>query len=747
MSLDSLLSSSDDLHSGFQVLFQSHPLPMWIYDLDTLAFLAVNVAAVKTYGYSEAEFLEKTLRDIRPPESVPRLMENLRGGRSRREQSAPWVHEYRDGTQVNVEITSHTLSFREREAVLVVVRDITEHVQARRRLEQSERRYRGFVEHCPVGIYRTTPAGEVQYANPALLRMLGFDRLEALRTHQLDDDAFPDADRAAFQAAIARDGEVRHWETRWRRADGSAIDVRESARRVDTEDGPVYEGVVEDVTKERRMKEELRRSEETYRSIINEASDAIYVQDRDGTFLDSNRAAAENMGLEPGELVGRTPADLAAPGRNDLARLREQLAEAFDGTPQRTEFWAQRADGSVFPKDVRLQPGTYFGRNAVIAFARDITHQKETESRLRRRNEVLQSIIDTVPVMLTFYDASLHFFQVNAYWRKVLGYTLDEIHAMDDPMGEFFPENALREEIQTFMKDAPDTWMDVTMKTRDGETVETTWTNVTLSDDTHIGIGIDITQRKGHEKVLLDAKEEAEEAARLKAAMLANMSHEVRTPLTSILGFTEVLQEEETDAQKSHFLSLVHRSGLRLLATIDSVMELSKLEAGGCALETESVDVSAQVRSACEEHAFQAEDDAVALRADLPAGACRCEADEAAVHRILDNLIGNALKFTPPGGQVCVRARNAGRTVRLTVADTGIGMDASFQKRMFQAFTQESEGLRRSHEGSGLGLAIVHKLVQFMHGTVAVDSAPGEGTRITVTLPASNGFARGRGSE
>jgi signal transduction histidine kinase len=244
---------------------------------------------------------------------------------------------------------------------------------------------------------------------------------------------------------------------------------------------------------------------------------------------------------------------------------------------------------------------------------------------------------------------------------------------------------------------------------------------------------------------LTEAKEQAEEASRLKSAMLANMSHEVRTPLTSITGFAEVMAEE-AEGQAKHFASLIHDNSQRLLETLSSVLRLSKLEAGKEGVRFEEMDLVDELEALAMEQSERAEQAEVDLRLEIDCDQCPCYLDPGAVQRILRNLVGNAIKFTDEGGEVVVRvdcsdrsaqapSRNGFTHARLEVEDTGVGMSESFQEDMFKAFRQESQTPRSGHKGSGLGLSITKQLVDLMDGDIAVESEKGVGTCFTIQLP------------
>jgi signal transduction histidine kinase len=230
-----------------------------------------------------------------------------------------------------------------------------------------------------------------------------------------------------------------------------------------------------------------------------------------------------------------------------------------------------------------------------------------------------------------------------------------------------------------------------------------------------------------------EARQKAEDLLRLKTAFLNNMSHEIRTPLTGILGFAEILAEEVEEPLRD-FARRIEKSGNRLLDTLNSVLDLAQLEGNGVTLHLEALDLAGEVREAVQLLAPLAVEKGLALHAAVPPEALPARLDRSCLHRILTNLIGNAIKFTPHG-RITVTARGAAGEVAFDVSDTGIGIGEAFLPHLFDEFWQESAGHGRSHEGSGLGLAITKRLVDLMQGRVAVESRQGVGTTFTVAFP------------
>ncbi len=247
--------------------------------------------------------------------------------------------------------------------------------------------------------------------------------------------------------------------------------------------------------------------------------------------------------------------------------------------------------------------------------------------------------------------------------------------------------------------------------------------------------GQDVSERKQFEADLVTAREQAEDMARLKTAFLANMSHEIRTPLTGILGYAELLADEVSDEQRD-FVAAISQSGNRLLDTLNSVLDLARLEADGVRPDLRPVDVAAEVRDAARLLAALAAKRGLTLDVDAAAPATAL-LDATCLSRIVINLVGNALKFTETGG-VRVSVDTAAGRVRVRVADTGIGISEAFLPHLFDEFRQETDGPGRSHEGSGLGLSITKRLADLMGGRVEVKSCRPGGSTFTVSFPATS---------
>ncbi len=250
-----------------------------------------------------------------------------------------------------------------------------------------------------------------------------------------------------------------------------------------------------------------------------------------------------------------------------------------------------------------------------------------------------------------------------------------------------------------------------------------------------VGLRIDITDQKRLMRSLEDSRRAAEAASEAKSRFLATMSHEIRTPMNGVLGMADLLARKLTDPAHLAMLAVIRDSGRLLVAVINDILDLSRLEAGKVTLEAAAFSPAALARQVGAVHAVAADQKGLTLRiaADTGAEAARI-GDELRIAQVLHNLVGNAIKFTESGAVTLgVAADAAGVTVE--VADQGIGMTPEQAAAVFDAFAQADSSITRRFGGAGLGLAIVRQLVGAMNGTIALDTAPGAGARFTVFLP------------
>ena len=248
----------------------------------------------------------------------------------------------------------------------------------------------------------------------------------------------------------------------------------------------------------------------------------------------------------------------------------------------------------------------------------------------------------------------------------------------------------------------------------------------------------DGARQRSREAALEAAKQEAEALNAGKSRFLANMSHELRTPLNAVIGFSDMMRARlfgPLPARYGEYAELIHESGGHLLDLINDVLDMSKIEADHFQLSREIFDLRDAVSAALRLLRQQADDAGIALRGVLPSYELPIDADKRAIKQIVLNLVSNALKFTPRGGQVTVTVNHHEQSVDLVVADTGVGIAEDDLKRIGRPYEQAGDADQRA-EGSGLGLSLVRAFAELHEGDMIIESALGEGTSVTVRLPA-----------
>src|SRR5712691_8881384 len=236
----------------YRLLFESNPHPLWVYDVETLAFLAVNEAAIRHYGYSCEEFLHMTIKDIRLEEDVPALLENVSKVSGGLDKAGEWRHRKKDGSIIDVEIISHQLIFAGRRAELVLAHDVSEHKKADTALRKAEEKYRSIFENAIEGIYQSTPNGRFFSVNPSLAHILGYESPEELIAHRnnIETQHYVDPNCRAELERILTQDDVVGFECEVFTKERNKIWVVENSRAIRDENGTVlyYEGSIEDVT-------------------------------------------------------------------------------------------------------------------------------------------------------------------------------------------------------------------------------------------------------------------------------------------------------------------------------------------------------------------------------------------------------------------------------------------------------------------------------------------------------------------
>jgi PAS domain S-box-containing protein len=487
----------------------------------------------------------------------------------------------------------------------------------------------------------------------------------------------------------------------------------------------------------REQTQEIRTSEARNRALLENIPDNIFRANREGVIMDFRSSGEKTIFQFPDSFLGKKVDEILEPG---LAKsMLASLERAIDTREMQVQDYQIMLDGKMRDHEARY---TASSEDEVIVIVRDITDRKQTERELRESEERYQTLANVSPVGIFRTDIDGNTTYVNPTWCRISGLAYDEamgngwlrvVHPDDrQVLAANWEKSAQRHAISIadyrFLRD------DGSVVWVMGQAVPEFNTDNQVVG--YIGTITDITERKKVEE-LQAAVYKAESADRLKSAFLATMSHELRTPLNSIIGFTGILLQklvgplgEEQEKQ----LKMVQDSARHLLALINDVLDISKIEAGQVTLFTEKFELTDVVRTSLEKVTPLAEKKKLLLTSSMVPEKIVITSDRRRIEQILINLLNNAVKFTEKG-KVHLQCRIDNHQVIFSVSDTGIGIKAENIQTLFQPFKQIDSGISRQYEGTGLGLSICKKLVNLLGGEIWVESEAGVGSTFSFTLP------------
>ena len=617
--------------------------------------------------------------------------------------------------------------------------------------KEAERRYEAIFNHTFQFTGLMRPDGTLVEANDTALEVGGLTEEEVLGKPMWETYWFQTGEGAPerLRDAVRRAAEgefVRYEETIRSEQGPQVIDI--SIRPLTDEEGEVRMLVPEgrDITERKRREQELERSQERWQRLVESMEDGLHVT-VDGDIRYINPAGAAILGAESPEDVIGTPLHTFLTNTDQRRKtLEARLAKLARGEPTEPHRWEiQSLDGERRVIESYSIPIEFEGTQAAQTIMRDVTEQERRKRQRERQNDLFRKTQEMANVGAWEYDVVAD----RLTWTS----QVYEIHGVSEEAFEPTPERAfsfyhpddrptIQEGFERAIEEKEGYDVEVRIETPEGKTQ---WVRARGEPQTDVegtvervrGTFQDITPRKRREEALQQAKEEAEEASDLKSALLANMSHEFRTPLTSIIGLASTIEDEleDEDGLVPTFASRIQVSGKRLMDTLKGVIHLARFQSGMVDLSSEPTDVSEKAHTITQQMRPEAEEKEIHLKTELPEDSLLARADEEALEIALRNLVSNAVKFTGSGGTVALRADQTNGTVVLEVEDTGIGMNPAEVEGLFEAFQQASTGVAREYEGSGLGLTVTRHVVQEMNGTIDVKTSPEEGSRFTIRLP------------
>jgi PAS domain S-box-containing protein len=710
-----------------------------------------NKISEQIYGIKASRTIGKNLMDVIeivesfPGENAQRIKKLETDGYYQEEQ----LHRTKQG-EVWVDISVQAIEENDKRYGWVMLASaITQRKLAEEALKRSEEKYRELISNSIDGIISNDAQLRIIIWNQGAERIFGYTEKEMLGQHITK--IVPERERQKFKkirsnlmSSGKKKPSTRVIEGYGLRKDGREIPIEVSVSSKQYAGNRISTLIVRDVTERKEAEEKLRKSEERYRDLFENASDLIQSIAQDGHFVYVNKAWRKALGYSEKEVAEFTVWDIIHP--DHLSHCQEVFQRVMTGETNYIETVFIAKNGKAIHVEGNANNYQREGKTmATRGIFRDVTERKEAEEKLRESEERYRDLFENANDLIQSCGRDLHFVYVNKAWRDALGYRqreIDNLKLWDIIHPDYVSK--CKKTFQTVMSGKTVNNAETLFVTKKGKLIHVEGNvNAVVNEGQVVAtraIFRDITERK-------EAEEKMRKIDQMKSEFLSNVSHELRTPLQSITGFTKLLMNGQVPdpAVQQEFLQIIDRETSYLSNLIDSLLDMSRLESGRFQINKSLTSIQTTLADSIKSFQSLAREKDITLTKEIPVELPEIEADSGRIRQVFFNLLSNAIKYSDPGGNIIVKAEKRKNELLFEVTDQGIGMSQKALQHLFERFYRAEDKLARG--GTGLGLYITKQIIEAHGGRIWVESKLNEGSTFSFNLPFNGKGGNGHGKK
>ncbi|PJA96151.1 MAG: hypothetical protein CO129_08010 [Ignavibacteriales bacterium CG_4_9_14_3_um_filter_34_10] len=727
----------------YRQLFTLSPSGILLEDLHG-NILDMNDSFCYSVGYSREELLGKNINFLASSDLEPDIESNIQKLVSGKILEHSVRNLRKDGSVCWLELRESLIELPNGEkGIIVISNDITEKKEAEDALKSSEELFRTLAETTSTAIF-VYQGRKFVYSNKAAQKISGYSEEEFLQKDFWDFIHFDFRDMVKERGIARLRGEKvpDNYEFKIICKDGSEKWLDFTAGMINWQGKLSAIGTAFDITPRKLYEESLRNSEMKLRSIFSAIPDIFLILDSEGTYIEIAPSHEHLLYLPKEQLLGKKISEVFE------KEMADKFLHLINKTLQTRQ--AQQLDYQLVidGKPTWFQATTVpFKENQVVYIATDITKRKKLENALKESEEKYRLISNLTSDYLFSTKLNkkgeLELDWVSGSFEKITGYDLKNYKKVGGWRGLLHKDDA-EKDLAVFNKLQNNEPISCEVRTyhKDGHIVWVRSYGYPIWDKSEnrlvgiIGAVEDISESKKMMEELIIARDKAEKSDKLKSEFLAQMSHEIRSPLNIILNFVSLIREDVADKidpdLATGFLS-IDSAGRRIIRTIDLILNMSELQLGTYEIYKREFDIIEILKRITLEYRPTATVKGLNLIFSTDIKSQKIYTDEYAASQVISNLIDNAIKYTKEGS-VETSAQIIQNKLTIAIKDTGIGISEEFLPTLFSPFTQEEHGYTRSYEGNGLGLALVKKYCDLIGADIKVESKKGKGTTFTLAF-------------